>query len=92
MTKIFYSLMVYLCLNLTAVANVNVTFSVEFDATLGGVQDGRLLLMLANNDSSEPRFQINPAAKGQIIFGLDVNDWTPGEPMSINNDVLGYPF
>jgi hypothetical protein len=92
MTKIFYSLMVYLCLNLTAVANVNVTFSVEFDATLGGVQDGRLLLMLANNDSSEPRFQINPAAKGQIIFGLDVHDWTPGEPMSINNDVLGYPF
>ena len=36
--------------------------------------DGRLLLMISNDDSQEPRFQIGDRANSQLIFGIDVNE------------------
>jgi hypothetical protein len=59
---------------------------------LGGEQDGRLMVIFANNDRSEPRFQISPGAKGQIIFGKDVTNWKPDIIETIDNTILGYPF
>jgi len=35
--------------------------------------DGRLLLLLSNNDREEPRFQISDAAGTQMVFGVDVD-------------------
>ncbi|MBL4603759.1 MAG: hypothetical protein JKY84_13510, partial [Emcibacteraceae bacterium] len=80
------------CDNAAKEPNSNISFSIDFPATLGGEQDGRLLIMLSNNDDNEPRFQINPGPKGQLIFGLDVVDWQPDTEMTIDNNVLGYPF
>ncbi|MDG1995457.1 MAG: alpha/beta hydrolase-fold protein [Emcibacteraceae bacterium] len=92
MKKLFCSMLLILGFNATAIANDNVSFSVKFPESIGGEQDGRLMLMLANNDRNEPRFQINPGAKGQIIFGKDVSNWQPGTTQNIDNAVLGYPF
>lgn len=92
MKKIFYTLVCFLCATLNVGANDNLTFTIDFLSSLGGEQDGRLLLMLANNNNSEPRFQINPGTKGQIIFGVDVENWKSGEALTIDNKILGYPF
>lgn len=70
----------------------NISFTIDFPASLGGEQDGRLLVMLANNDRSEPRFQINPGPRGQLIFGKDVVDWQPDTTEVIDSNHRGYPF
>ena len=92
MKKIIYSIILLFGLAVQAIANDDISFSINFSPSLGGEQDGRLLLMLSNNAESEPRFQINPGLNGQLVFGLDVVDWKPGATKTIGNDVLGYPF
>jgi hypothetical protein len=92
MRKIFYAICLFFGLSIFASANDDISISVEFPSNLGGEQDGRLMVMFANNDKSEPRFQINPSANGQIIFGKDVTDWKPGTAEIIDNAILGYPF
>ncbi|PZR40325.1 MAG: hypothetical protein DI538_04590 [Azospira oryzae] len=56
-------------------------------------QDGRLLLILANDGKSEPRFQVNDGLGAQLIFGVDVEGLQPGQELIINNEnAFGFPF
>jgi len=55
-------------------------------------QDGRLLLMLANNDKSEPRMQINDGLKTQLVFGIDVDGMLPGAEITIDENAFGFPI
>ena len=54
-------------------------------------QDGRLLLLLANNDKSEPRFQISDGLSTQLVFGIDVDDIKPGQEIIIDETAFGFP-
>ena len=53
--------------------------------------DGRLLLLLSNDPSDEPRMQIDDTLKSQMIFGVTVDGWKPGEPLTIGDNAQGYP-
>jgi hypothetical protein len=53
--------------------------------------DGRLLLILSNDPSEEPRMQISLAPRTQMIFGLDVDNMQPGQPTTIDDSAFGYP-
>jgi hypothetical protein len=67
-------------------------FAVSFPATLVNQPvDGRLLVMLSNDDSAEPRFQILDGPNTQQAFGIDVEQWRPGAEAVIDAGVLGYP-
>jgi hypothetical protein len=69
-------------------------FVVRFPASLEkGPLDGRLLLLLSTDPSAEPRFQVSDTnvAKSQQVFGIDVDDWTPGQDTVFGADVLGFP-
>ena len=69
------------------------SFSVTFPSSLkDSTYDGRLLLMLSNNDEAEPRFQISEGLTGQIIFGLNIDGWKPGEEINFDDTVFGYPY
>src|SRR6201999_4097628 len=46
--------------------------------------DGRLMLLLSNNDSPEPRMQINDSAKSQIVFGMNVDGMKPGQAITVD--------
>ena len=92
MKKIIYSVFLIFGMLSNAFANDNISVSVDFSASMGGEQDGRLLVMLSNNNDREPRFQINHTAKGQLIFGRDVTDWKPGTAEGIDNATNGYPL
>lgn len=48
-------------------------------------QDGRILLMLAENRDNEPRFQFGPK------FGINVDNLAPGEAAVIDGTVFGFP-
>jgi hypothetical protein len=54
--------------------------------------DGRLLLMISNDDRAEPRFQINDSPTTQVIVGVNVDGLTPGAAASIDASALGYPI
>src|SRR5665213_237609 len=53
--------------------------------------DGRVLLLLSNNPSEEPRMQIDDTPKSQMMFGVTVDGWKPGEPLTIGENAQGYP-
>src|SRR4029077_5234621 len=55
--------------------------------------DGRMLLLLSNDASAEPRMQIGLSAKTQIVFGLDVDALAPNQPITIDDaNSFGYPI
>jgi hypothetical protein len=71
-----------------------IRFVVTYSSDLSrGSLDGRLLLLLSKDDSDEPRFQISDISlKTQQVFGIDAEDWKPGQELSFDGSVLGYPM
>jgi hypothetical protein len=68
------------------------TITVSFPASRSGQPlDGRLLLLLSNDPSAEPRMQIDDTPKSQMIFGITVDAWKPDEPFTIGDNAQGYP-
>ncbi|WP_250631707.1 hypothetical protein [Rhodoflexus caldus] len=54
--------------------------------------DGRLLLMLSTKATPEPRFSVTDGHQTQLIFGVDVENWKPGQPIIFDSNVFGYPI
>lgn len=69
----------------------NSYFSIDFPEGETGSLDGRLLLMLSIDDSREPRFQISDGPGTQLVFGVDVEDWSEGS-IEIGSNAFGYPI
>ena len=69
--------------------SVNVSFSSDASDV---PKDGRLLLMLSNNDEKEPRFQINDGLNGQMVFGMNVDAMSPDVAITFDDTIFGYPF
>ena len=68
-------------------------FAVSFPAERSQAPlDGRLLLMLSNDSSAEPRFQINDGANAQPIFGIEVDSLAPGTDAVFTDTVFGFPL
>ncbi len=73
--------------------DAGIKFNITFPKSLlDQAQDGRLLLLLSNDASAEPRFQINDYKHTQIVFGMDVEDWSPGVSMTFDPEAFGYPI
>ena len=67
-------------------------FSISFVPEMSDqAQEGRLMLLLANNDSSEPRNQINFGLNTQLAFGVDVEGMKPGQEIVIDESAFGFP-
>ncbi|MDG1572150.1 alpha/beta hydrolase-fold protein [Robiginitalea sp. M366] len=54
--------------------------------------DGRLLLMLSDDPSAEPRFQINAGLNTQLIFGMNVEGMAPGAGEVFTVAAPGFPY
>jgi len=54
--------------------------------------DGRLLIILATDGATEPRFQIRDGVGTAQVFGVDVQDWKSSESISLRADEFGYPI
>jgi hypothetical protein len=69
------------------------SFSVTFPKALSAQPlDGRLLLVLSTDPSDEPRNQIDDTPRSQIVFGLTVDGWKPGQPAVVDASAWGYPI
>ena len=67
-------------------------FEVSLPSGQGAPLDGRLLLMISNDDRDEPRFQINDSPTTQLIFGVDVNGLQPGGSAIVDASAVGFPI
>ena len=68
-------------------------FAVSFPAERSKTPlDGRVLLLISNDGSLEPRDQVNDTAKTQLIFGVDVDQLSPGQDAVVDAKVFGYPL
>ncbi len=68
------------------------TITVSFPASASAKPlDGRVLFLLSNDPSAEPRMQIDDTPKTQMIFGVTVDGLKPGQPVTIDNTAAGYP-
>jgi hypothetical protein len=74
------------------------TITVSFPASLSAKPlDGRVLLLVSNDpkaltdQDAEPRMQINDTLKSQMVFGVTVDGWKPGEPVTVGDSAQGYP-
>lgn len=64
-------------------------FSVSFKGDTAF--DGRLLLLIAADDQQEPRFRVSDGTQTAQVFGMDVEDWKPGEAALFTAEAFGYP-
>ena len=69
-------------------------FAISFPAARSAQPlDGRIILVVSNNDKQEPRFQNNVYnPKTQLSFGIDVNALKPGQDAIIDGRTAGYPL
>jgi len=78
-----------LCLPLSAVGQ---SFSVSFPKDVSAqALDGRVLLVLSTDPSDEPRNQIDDTPRTQMVFGVTVDGWKPGEATVVDAGAWGYP-
>jgi hypothetical protein len=54
--------------------------------------DGRLLLLLSNDPSEEPRMQIDDTPRSQMVFGVTVDGLKPGQSVVVDDKAAGYPI
>ena len=50
---------------------------------------GRLVVVVSKNAQPEPRLAISP--QGPAIFGIDLEQWRPGQPIVVDDKAMGYP-
>jgi hypothetical protein len=53
--------------------------------------DGRVLLIISNRATPEPRMQVSESPSTQQIFGADADGLRPGQAAVIDGSTLGYP-
>jgi hypothetical protein len=69
------------------------SFSVTFPNDAGAKPlDGRLLLILSTDSSDEPRNQVDDTPRTQMVFGLTVDGWQPGQAVELGATAQGYPI
>jgi hypothetical protein len=77
----------------TTGANAGLTVQARFPAARSAsALDGRLLLLVSTDSTREPRFQISDGATTQLVFGTDVDGWSPDTDVTVDGAATGYPL
>jgi hypothetical protein len=67
-------------------------FSVTFPAARSSAPiDGRVLVYLSADTTKEPRFGASDAVTTAQVTGVDVDEWRPGTPVTVDATAFGYP-
>lgn len=68
-------------------------FEISFPASIRSeALTGRIFVMVSRNSRREPRLQAGSWNNSVPFFGLDVENFKPGEVAVIDENVLGYPL
>ena len=92
---LFFALCFFSCSSTQNIqtANNNLSFEITLPSSLSSEQlDGRLLLLIANNDEKEPRFQLSDGPNTQLAFGIDVENFGSNQTATFDATAFGYPL
>jgi len=79
--------------NLQTARDSNLSFEITLPSSLSNEPlDGRLLLLIANNNEKEPRFQIADGPNTQLAFGIDVENFGGNQTATFDATAFGYPL
>src|SRR6202044_1648998 len=94
MRMIAFVLAASLGLSVSALAQTGVqAVSVSFPAAQSSKPlDGRVLFLLSNDPSEEPRMQIDDTPRSQMVFGVTVDGLKPGQSVAVGDTAAGYPI
>ncbi len=87
--SVLLSIFILSCNSESRKIKINISFS---DSISERSIDGRLLLIFADNDKSEPRFQVSEGLNAQPIFGINVEDLKANTSAAFTEDVFGFPY
>ena len=75
-------------------APTKLRFGISFPAARSATPlDGRIILVISNNDRREPRFENNVyEADTQLAFGVDVESLGAGKEAYVDASTFGYPL
>ncbi len=78
----------------SASTRTGLRFGISFPAARSAQPlDGRVILVISNNDRREPRFENNVYdADTQLAFGIDVDSLGPGKEAYVDGGTFGYPL
>jgi hypothetical protein len=89
----FGGLLLGICVQSSFASDHVTRFSVSFPTSRTDKPlDGRILLLLSNDPSAEPRMQIDDSIRTQMIFGMDVDAMQPGQSVTVDDSAFGYPL
>ena len=84
--------LVFNCETTTKKAN-SVAVSVSFSNDANNQPlDGRLLLVFADNNEREPRFQVTEGLNAQPMFVMSVYGLAPNEKVLFDETISGFPY
>ncbi len=72
-------------------SKIKISVALSQDLNLENIQ-GRLLLILADNNKVEPRFQVSPGLNAQPVFGMNVEAFSPDQPRVFDDNIFGFPY
>ncbi len=79
--------------NIQTASNNKLSFEITLPSSLSNKPlDGRLLLLIANNDEKEPRFQLSDGPNSQLAFGIDVENFGGNQTATFDATAFGYPL
>jgi hypothetical protein len=61
------------------------------EGAAAGPLAGRLLLVLTEDGTTEPRLQVGSGPEAVPFFGMDVKDWQPGTSRIVDAAAFGFP-
>src|SRR3954464_7558145 len=75
-------------------APTRLRFAISFPAARSAQPlDGRIILVVSNNDKREPRFRtMSNRAATQLPFGIDVDSLGAGQEAYVDGTTFGYPL
>lgn len=91
MKKILFTF-AYTFFSFYAISQLSFSVSVS-EKFASSVKDGRMLLLLSKDGSSEPRSQVRDEVNTAQIFGTDIEEWNgKKEIMLTQTNLFGYPI
>ncbi|MCU0403420.1 MAG: hypothetical protein MUE99_02645, partial [Chitinophagaceae bacterium] len=67
-------------------------FEIPYPSTFGNnPMDGRILVLISKDSTLEPRFAIADGYKTAQVTGVDVENWKPGQTITVDEKAFGYP-
>ena len=78
----------------SSAATTRLKFAISFPQSRSAQPlDGRIILVISNNNRKEPRFENNVyQADTQLAFGVDVDRLEPGQSAIVDAKTFGYPL